>query len=105
MSWEWSEGTSPWKSLTSWRAMADELQHIVDLGLGHGLRGGITGEKGWGHLVDALVSALGTEERGYQQLESRTKLELGGNLGHGFTIIIEHTLVTLLTGHNKICVG
>lgn len=83
----------------------DELQHIVDLGLGHGLRGGITGEKGWGNLVDALVSALGTEERGYQQLESRTKLELGGNLGHGFTIIIEHTLVTLLTGHNKICVG
>lgn len=83
----------------------DELQHIIDLGLGHNLCSRVTGEKGWGNLVDALVSALGTEERGYQQLESRTKLDLGGNLGHGFTIIIEHTLVTLLTGHNKICVG
>ena len=83
----------------------DEMQHIIDLGLGHNPCSRVTGEKGGGNLVDALVGTLGTEKRGYQQLESRTKLEFGGNLGHGFTIIIEHTLVTLLTGHNKICVG
>lgn len=82
----------------------DKLQHIIDLGLSHSLCSRVTGEKGGGNLIDALVGALGTEKRGYQQLESRTKLEFSSNLGHGFAIIIEHTLVTLLTGHNKICV-
>ena len=78
----------------------DVFIHVVGLNGCHCLCIGEAAKQFGGHLIDALVGALGAEDDGHQQLIDAAKLQLGAYLRHLLLEIGQYGVVTLLFLHN-----
>ena len=79
---------------------ADIFQHILRLRLGHRLGVRVVAEQFRGYLIDALVSALRTQDHCNEQLEHTAELQFGIYIGHLLAEVSQNPGISFFFSHN-----